>query len=37
VHFVGEAGVDEGGPRKEFLGLAVRETLDPDYGLFTYE
>jgi hypothetical protein len=36
VKFVGEQGVDEGGVKKEFFLLLVRQLFDPDYGMFTY-
>lgn len=34
IQFVGEEGIDEGGLQKEFFQLAVREILDPKYGMF---
>lgn len=34
IQFIGEAGVDEGGVRKEYFQLLVRELFDPDYGNF---
>jgi hypothetical protein len=36
VKFVGEQGVDEGGVKKEFFLLVIRQLFDPDYGMFTY-
>ena len=36
VKFVGEQGVDEGGVRKEFFILLVRQIFDPNYGMFSY-
>lgn len=36
VQFVGEEAVDEGGVRKEFFMLLLRELLDPKYGMFAY-
>ena len=36
VKFVGEQGVDEGGVRKEFFILLIRQIFDPNYGMFTY-
>lgn len=32
VHFVGEEGVDAGGPRKEWFLLLVRDIFDPNHG-----
>eukprot|EP00760_Papus_ankaliazontas_P007199 PhM_4_TR13303/c0_g1_i1/m.76953/K10587/UBE3A, E6AP; ubiquitin-protein ligase E3 A len=34
VHFRGEDGVDEGGVRKEFFQLIVKQVFDPSYGMF---
>ena len=34
VSFVGEAGVDAGGLRKEFFGLLTAQLLNPAYGMF---
>ncbi|KAI8797509.1 E3 ubiquitin-protein ligase HERC4 isoform X1 [Biomphalaria glabrata] len=34
VIFLGEEAVDEGGVRKEFFMLLLREVLDPKYGMF---
>lgn len=34
VQFVGEEAVDEGGVRKEFFLLLIKEVLDPKYGMF---
>ena len=36
VKFIGEQGVDEGGVRKEFFLLFIRQIFDPNYGMFTY-
>eukprot|EP00761_Pharyngomonas_kirbyi_P013978 gb/GECH01014008.1/.p1 GENE.gb/GECH01014008.1/~~gb/GECH01014008.1/.p1 ORF type:complete len:721 (+),score=180.72 gb/GECH01014008.1/:1-2163(+) len=36
VQFAGEQGLDEGGVRKEFFQLVVREIFDVNYGMFTY-
>ncbi|XP_028968234.1 probable E3 ubiquitin-protein ligase HERC4 [Galendromus occidentalis] len=35
VIFAGEDAVDEGGVRKEFFMLLIREILDPKFGMFT--
>jgi len=37
VKFVGEAGVDAGGLRKEWLFLLVKELFDPKYGMFKFD
>ena len=36
VKFIGEEGVDEGGVRKEFFILLIRQIFDPNYGMFNY-
>ena len=36
VKFIGEAGVDQGGVRKEFFILLIRQIFDPKYGMFSY-
>ena len=36
VKFAGEQGVDEGGVRKEFFILLIRQIFDPNYGMFSY-
>lgn len=36
VSFVGEEGVDEGGVRKEFFQLIVRQIFDVSFAMFTY-
>lgn len=36
VHFIGEEGVDEGGIRKEFFQLVVKDLFDPEFNMFTY-
>ena len=37
VQFVGEQGIDEGGVRKEFFQLLVKELFDVNYGMFTVD
>ena len=37
VAFVGEQGIDEGGVRKEFFQLLVKELFDVNYGMFTVD
>ena len=36
IRFAGEPGVDEGGVRKEYFQLVVKELLSPNYGMFKY-
>jgi E3 ubiquitin-protein ligase HECTD2 len=36
VQFVGEPGIDEGGVRKEFFMLLIKQLFDPNFGMFTY-
>lgn len=36
VHFLGEEGIDEGGVKKEFFQLIVKELFDPNFGMFNY-
>ncbi|CAF0709989.1 unnamed protein product [Brachionus calyciflorus] len=36
VNFIGEAAIDMGGVRKEWLLLLVRQIFSPVYGMFTY-
>lgn len=36
IRFAGEPGVDEGGVRKEYFQLVVKELLSPNYGMFRY-
>lgn len=36
VKFIGEQGIDEGGVKKEFFQILVRELFDEKYGMFTY-
>ena len=36
VKFKGEDGIDEGGVRKEFFILLIRQIFDPNYGMFSY-
>lgn len=36
VVFEGEEGVDEGGVRKEFFQIIVRDLFDPSFGMFVY-
>jgi ubiquitin-protein ligase E3 A len=35
VKFIGEEGVDEGGVRKEFFQLLIKELVGTQYGMFT--
>ena len=37
VKFIGEEGVDEGGVRKEFFLVMIRQLLDPQYAMFTVD
>ncbi|EGD73225.1 ubiquitin protein ligase E3A [Salpingoeca rosetta] len=36
IKFRGEQGLDEGGLKKEFFQLLIRELFDPKYGMFVY-
>eukprot|EP00043_Microstomoeca_roanoka_P013670 m.134308 g.134308 ORF g.134308 m.134308 type:complete len:919 (-) comp15817_c0_seq1:71-2827(-) len=36
IKFIGEQGLDEGGLKKEFFQLLIRELFDPKYGMFVY-
>ena len=36
IKFYGEQGVDEGGVKKEFFMLLIRQLFDTSYGMFTY-
>ena len=36
VVFEGEPGIDEGGVRKEFFQLVIKELFDPNFGMFQY-
>ena len=36
VVFEGEPGIDEGGVRKEFFMLVIKELFDPQFGMFIY-
>ena len=36
VTFIGEPGQDEGGVRKEFFQLLVRDPMNPDYTMFKH-
>ena len=36
VNFVDEAGVDAGGPSREFFYLLINQVFSPDYGTFKY-
>jgi E3 ubiquitin-protein ligase HERC4 len=36
VIFAGEPGVDEGGVRKEFFQLLIKDLLNPDYAMFQF-
>lgn len=37
VQFIGEQGIDEGGVRKEFFQLLIKELFDVNYGMFTVD
>ena len=36
IRFLGERGVDEGGVKKEFFQVILRELFDPNYAMFTF-
>lgn len=36
VKFIGEQGIDEGGVKKEYFLLLVRQIFNAEYGMFTY-
>jgi len=36
VKFIGEQGIDEGGVKKEYFLLLVRQIFNPEYSMFTY-
>ena len=36
IRFSGEPGIDEGGVRKEYFQLVVKQLLSPNYGMFRY-
>ena len=36
IRFIGEQGIDEGGVKKEYFMLLVRQLFNPEYGMFTY-
>lgn len=36
IRFAGEPGIDEGGVRKEYFQLLIKELLSPNYGMFKY-
>ena len=36
IKFSGEQGVDEGGVKKEFFILLIRQLFDPNYGMFSF-
>lgn len=36
VKFIGEQGIDEGGVKKEYFLLLVRQLFNPEYGMFSY-
>ena len=36
IKFIGEAGVDEGGVKKEYFQLMIRQIFDTSYGMFNY-
>eukprot|EP00698_Gefionella_okellyi_P020502 TRINITY_DN6441_c0_g2_i1.p1 TRINITY_DN6441_c0_g2~~TRINITY_DN6441_c0_g2_i1.p1 ORF type:complete len:795 (-),score=168.03 TRINITY_DN6441_c0_g2_i1:796-2895(-) len=37
VVFAGEEGIDQGGVKKEFFQILLRDLLDPKYGMFRYQ
>lgn len=37
IEFAGEDGVDEGGPKKEFFQLLVKELFRPEFGMWDYD
>jgi len=37
IVFIGESGVDEGGPRKEFFQMVIKQMFKVDYGMFVLE
>ena len=36
VRFAGEPGIDEGGVRKEYFSLIMKELFNPQYGMFKF-
>ena len=36
IRFAGEPGIDEGGVRKEYFALVIKELLSPNYAMFQY-
>jgi len=36
VKFYGEEGIDQGGVKKEYFMLLLRQLFDLNYGMFTY-
>ena len=36
IRFENEPGIDEGGVRKEYFSLVIKELLSPNYGMFRY-
>jgi ubiquitin-protein ligase E3 A len=36
IRFEGEPGIDQGGVRKEYFSLVIKELLSPNYGMFKY-
>lgn len=36
IRFAGEPGIDEGGVRKEYFSLVIKELLSPQYGMFRF-
>lgn len=36
IRFNGEPGIDEGGVRKEFFSILVKQLLSPAYGMFRF-
>jgi len=37
VKFIGEQGVDEGGVKKEYFQILIRELFDTKFGMFTFD
>ena len=36
IQFAGEPGIDEGGVRKEYFSLIMRELFNPAFGMFKF-
>ena len=36
IRFEDEPGIDQGGVRKEYFSLVIKELLSPNYGMFKY-